>query len=199
MGEQVEQGMVKKLGTLDVWALGVGIVVCGQYFGWNLGLVGNGPVAMLLASLFVCLLFVAWLLALPELSVAMPYADGPLEYGRRAGGPGLGFGMAWSMFLAMPIRGHRDGHRGGPLRRLSFQPDCPVSDSGSVGRSGDRRSLLLAASVGREGTGLGPCRHDLRRPRRADDLLGRRRQQLLLGAGLARVGPPRGEGMEGRG
>jgi ethanolamine permease len=92
--------MAKKLGTLDVWALGVGIVVCGQYFGWNLGLAGNGPVAMLLASLFVCLLFVAWLLALPELSVAMPYADGPLEYGRRAGGPGLGFVMAWSMFLA---------------------------------------------------------------------------------------------------
>jgi ethanolamine permease len=100
MAEPATRGMAKKLGTLDVWALGVGIVVCGQYFGWNLGLEGNGPVAMLLASLFVCLLFVAWLLALPELSVAMPYADGPLEYGRRAGGPALGFGMAWSLFLA---------------------------------------------------------------------------------------------------
>src|SRR4051794_16971503 len=100
MAEQATGGMAKKLGTLDVWALGVGIVICGQYFGWNLGLEGNGPVAMLLASLFVCLLFMAWLLALPELSVAMPYADGPLEYGRRAWGPALGFGMAWSMFLA---------------------------------------------------------------------------------------------------
>src|SRR5262245_25841442 len=100
MPEHGARGLAKKLGTLDVWALGVGIVVCGQYFGWNLGLEGNGPVAMLLASLFVCVLFVAWLLALPELSVAMPYADGPLEYGRRGWGPGLGFVMAWSVFLA---------------------------------------------------------------------------------------------------
>jgi hypothetical protein len=29
----------------DIWALGVGIVVCGQYFGWNLGLRDNGPLA----------------------------------------------------------------------------------------------------------------------------------------------------------
>ena len=29
-----------QLRTRDVWALGVGIVVCGQYFGWNLGLLG---------------------------------------------------------------------------------------------------------------------------------------------------------------
>jgi ethanolamine permease len=89
----------RKLSTLDLWALGVGIVVCGQYFGWNLGLAGNGPVAMLIASLLVCLLFLAWVLTLAELSVAMPLADGPLEYGRRAWGPGLGFLMAWSMLL----------------------------------------------------------------------------------------------------
>lgn len=87
------------LGTWNIWALGVGIVVCGQYFGWNLGLKGNGPAAMLLASLLVCLLFLAWSLTLAELAVAMPSADGPLAYGRRAGGPTLGFVMAWSMVL----------------------------------------------------------------------------------------------------
>jgi ethanolamine permease len=88
-----------QLGVRDVWALGVGIVVCGQYFGWNLGLAGNGPVAMLIASLAVCLLFFAWVLTLSELAVAMPSAAGPLVYGRRAGGPWLGFLMGWSMFL----------------------------------------------------------------------------------------------------
>jgi ethanolamine permease len=79
--------------------LGVGVVVAGAYFGWNLGLKGNGPVAMLLASLLVCLLYLAWVLALAELSVAMPFAGGPLAYGRRAGNPLLGFVMGWSMFL----------------------------------------------------------------------------------------------------
>lgn len=87
------------LRVLDIWALGVGIVVCGQYFGWNLGLLGGGPVGMLLASLIICLLFLVWVLTLAELAVAMPRAGGPLDYGQRAGGPWLGFLMAWSMLL----------------------------------------------------------------------------------------------------
>jgi ethanolamine permease len=89
----------RPLGVLDVWALGVGVVVAGAYFGWNLGLKGNGPVAVLVASLLVCLLYLAWVLALAELSVALPYAGGPLAYGRRAHGPLLGFVMGWSMLL----------------------------------------------------------------------------------------------------
>src|SRR5262249_513273 len=40
-----------------------------------------------------------WVLALSELSVSMPFAGGPLAYGRRAVGPWLGFIMGWSMFL----------------------------------------------------------------------------------------------------
>jgi ethanolamine permease len=96
----LEQHALKKpLRVLDIWALGVGVVVAGAYFGWNLGLKGNGPVAMLIASLIVCLLYLAWVLALAELSVAMPFAGGPLAYGRRAVNPLLGFVMGWSMFL----------------------------------------------------------------------------------------------------
>jgi ethanolamine permease len=89
----------KPLRVLDIWALGVGVVITGEYFGWNLGLKDNGPVAMLLASLVVCLLYLTWVLALSELSVAMPFAGGPLAYGRRAVEPSLGFVMGWSMFL----------------------------------------------------------------------------------------------------
>ena len=103
MGAERPEGTARlrggQLRVHDVWALGVGIVVCGQYFGWNGGLKGNGPVAMLIASLAVCLLFLAWVLTLSELAVAMPRAGGPLDYGLRAGGPWLGFLMGWSMFL----------------------------------------------------------------------------------------------------
>ena len=81
-----EHALKKPLRVLDVWALGVGVVVAGAYFGWNLGLKDNGPVAMLVASLLVCLLYLAWVLALAELTVAMPLAGGPLAYGRRAVG-----------------------------------------------------------------------------------------------------------------
>jgi ethanolamine permease len=89
----------KPLRVFDIWALGVGVVIAGAYFGWNLGLKDNGPVAMLIASLLVCLLYLVWVLALAELTVAMPFAGGPLAYGRRAVDPSLGFVMGWSMFL----------------------------------------------------------------------------------------------------
>jgi ethanolamine permease len=94
-----EHALKKPMGVLHVWALGVGVVITGEYFGWNPGLKEGGPVGMLLASLFVCVLYLMWVLALAELSVAMPFAGGPLAYGRRAVGPWLGFVMGWSMFL----------------------------------------------------------------------------------------------------
>jgi ethanolamine permease len=89
----------KPLRVLHIWALGVGAVIAGEYFGWNLGLRDNGPVAMIVASLIVCLLYLTWVLALSELSVALPFAGGPLAYGRRAADPSLGFVMGWSMLL----------------------------------------------------------------------------------------------------
>src|SRR5262245_3144175 len=98
--EYLKQHALKKpMGVLHVWALGVGVVITGEYFGWNQGLKEGGPLGMLLASLFVCALYMMWVLALSELSVALPFAGGPLAYGRRAVGPGLGFLMGWSMFL----------------------------------------------------------------------------------------------------
>jgi ethanolamine permease len=94
-----EHALKKPLRVLDIWALGVGVVITGAYFGWNLGLRDNGPVAMLIASLIVCLLYLTWVLALAELSVALPFAGGPLAFGRRAADKSLGFVMGWSMFL----------------------------------------------------------------------------------------------------
>ena len=89
----------KRLGVIHIWALGVGAVITGEYFGWNFGLPVGGPVGVLIASLIVCVLYLAWVLALSELSVSMPFAGGPMAYGRRAVGKWFGFLMGWSMFL----------------------------------------------------------------------------------------------------
>ncbi|MCI0464752.1 MAG: amino acid permease, partial [Gemmataceae bacterium] len=94
-----DHALKKPLEVRHIWALGVGGVITGAYFGWNGGLGVAGPVGMLLASLFVCVLYLAWVLSLAELAVAMPFAGGPLAYGRRAVGPWFGFLMGWSMFL----------------------------------------------------------------------------------------------------
>jgi ethanolamine permease len=89
----------KPLGVVHIWGLGVGSVIAGMFFGWNFGLQVAGPIGMLIASLVVCGLYLTWVLGLSELSVAMPFAGGPMTYGRRAFGRALGFFMGWSMFL----------------------------------------------------------------------------------------------------
>src|SRR5689334_21086860 len=94
-----EHALKKPLHVIHIWALGVGVVITGEYFGWNFGLPAGGPVGVLIASLIVCVLYLAWVLALSELSVAMPFAGGPLAFGRRAVGKWFGFLMGWSMFL----------------------------------------------------------------------------------------------------
>jgi ethanolamine permease len=94
-----ERALHKPLRVVHIWSLGVGAVITGMYFGWNPGLPVGGPIGMLIASLVVCVLYLAWVLGLSELSVAMPFAGGPLAYGRRAVGKTFGFLMGWSMFL----------------------------------------------------------------------------------------------------
>src|SRR5262249_42294198 len=92
-----ERALHKPLRVVHIWSLGVGAVITGMYFGWNPGLTTGGPMGMLIASLIVCVLYLAWVLGLSELSVAMPFAGGPLAYGRRAVGKTFGFLMGWSM------------------------------------------------------------------------------------------------------
>ena len=55
-----EHSLKKPMGTAQIWALGVGAVITGEYFGWNGGLGVAGPTGMLIASLFVCVLYMAW-------------------------------------------------------------------------------------------------------------------------------------------
>src|SRR4029077_14958910 len=123
-----EHALKKPLRVLDIWALGVGVVITGAYFGWNLGLKDNGPVAMLIASLIVCLLYLTWVLALAELSVAMPFAGGPLAYGRRAFGPPLGFLMGWSMYLECQFATIATALATGGYVAFALNPDKPDAD-----------------------------------------------------------------------
>src|SRR5437762_2904474 len=120
-----EHALKKPLRVLDIWALGVGVVITGEYFGWNLALKGNGPLAVLIASLIVCLLYLTWVLALSELSVAMPFAGGPLAYGRRTFGPLMGFVMGWSMFLECQFATIATALATGGYIAFLINPDAP--------------------------------------------------------------------------
>lgn len=49
----------KTLGPVMLWGLGVGYVISGMYFGWNLGLPEGGPYGLLVAALLVTVMYVA--------------------------------------------------------------------------------------------------------------------------------------------
>jgi len=74
-----------------LWGLGVGYVISGMYFGWNLGLLEGGPYGMALATVMVTVMYVAFTLSYSELACAIPKAGGVFVYADRALGPGLGF------------------------------------------------------------------------------------------------------------
>jgi len=71
-----------------LWALGVGYVISGMYFGWNLGLVEGGPYGLLAALGVVTVLYVTFVLSYAELSCAIPHAGGAFSYALRAFGTG---------------------------------------------------------------------------------------------------------------
>ena len=74
-----------------IWGLGVGYVISGMYFGWNLGLPEGGPYGLVAATLAVTVLYLAFVLGYAELSCALPRAGGAFVYASRAFGPQVGF------------------------------------------------------------------------------------------------------------
>ena len=81
----------KALGPLMLWGLGVGYVISGMYFGWNLGLPLGGTWGMLAATLVITVMYVTFIFSYAELAVAIPKAGGAFDFGLRAFGPGGGF------------------------------------------------------------------------------------------------------------
>lgn len=86
-----ESGLKKTFGPAMLWGMGVGYVISGMYFGWNLGLPLAGPYGMLAATVIVTWMYVAFVLSYAALSCAMPKAGGAFVYANAAFGPGLGF------------------------------------------------------------------------------------------------------------
>jgi ethanolamine permease len=80
----------QSLGPLMLWGLGVGYVISGMYFGWNLGLPAGGTLGLAISTLFIMLMYVFFTFSYAELACAIPKAGGGFDYASRALGPTLG-------------------------------------------------------------------------------------------------------------
>lgn len=93
------QGLKKSLGPFALWGLGVGYVISGEYFGWNLGLPLAGTHGMLVATLAVTVMYAAFVLSYAELACALPRAGGAFVYCTRAFGPHVGAAAGFAQMI----------------------------------------------------------------------------------------------------
>ena len=88
-----------------LWGLGVGYVISGMYFGWNLGLEKGGTLGLAIATFFIIIMYVTFTFSYSELASAIPKAGGGFDYANRALGKDWGFvaGMAQNIeFIFAP-------------------------------------------------------------------------------------------------
>src|SRR4051812_35833351 len=99
------KGLKKTLSPAMLWGLGVGYVISGMYFGWNLGLEQGGTLGLAVATFFIIIMYATFTFSYTELACAIPKAGGAFDYATRALGRELGFvaGMAQNIeFIFAP-------------------------------------------------------------------------------------------------
>ncbi|MCG2461850.1 ethanolamine permease [Flavobacteriaceae bacterium F89] len=86
-----EVQLKKVLSPLMLWGLGVGYVISGMYFGWNLGLAEGGTYGLAIATFFIIIMYFTFTFSYTEMACAIPRAGGAFEYANRGLGKHLGF------------------------------------------------------------------------------------------------------------
>ena len=81
----------KSAGWILLWSMGVGAVISGNYFGWNMGLKHAGFWGMAAATILMAVMYVCMVFSIAELSAALPHAGGFYSFVRNALGPTAGF------------------------------------------------------------------------------------------------------------
>jgi ethanolamine permease len=83
----------------SLWALGVGAVISGEYYGWNFGLGTGGWYGLLIAGVLMAVMYYGLVYSIAEMSPALPHTGGAYSFARSAMGPWGGFltGLAENM------------------------------------------------------------------------------------------------------
>lgn len=84
-------GLRRHAGAFHLWALGVGAVISGDFFGWNFGLLSGGFGGLMAALAIMTVLYVCLCFSLAEMSPALPHAGGAYSFARTAFGPWCGY------------------------------------------------------------------------------------------------------------
>jgi ethanolamine permease len=109
----------------SLWALGVGAVISGDFFGWNFGLGAGGFGGMLVATLVITVLYLCLCTGIAEMASLLPHTGGAYSFARSAMGPwgayvtGLAENMEYILTPAVIVVGI-----GGYLGAIFGTPDA---------------------------------------------------------------------------
>jgi ethanolamine permease len=94
-----KRGLRRHAGVWALWALGVGAVISGDYYGWNFGLATGGFGGLLVATAVIAVMYYGLCYSIAEMSPALPHTGGAYSFARSAMGPWGGFltGLAENM------------------------------------------------------------------------------------------------------
>ena len=98
--EYFEQRKLRRhAGVWSLWALGVGAVISGDFYGWNFGLSTAGFGGLLIATVIIAIMYYGLCYSIAEMSPALPHTGGAYSFARSAMGPWGGFltGLAENM------------------------------------------------------------------------------------------------------
>ena len=87
----VVRDLKPQINTIQLWAIAVGLVISGEYFGWSYGWAAAGTIGFLVATLIITVMYATFIFRYTELSTAIPHAGGPFAYSKRALGDKGGF------------------------------------------------------------------------------------------------------------
>jgi len=87
MVKPVAETLKRTLKPIHLWAIAVGLVISGEYFGWNYGWGVAGTVGFLIATLIITVMYVTFIFSYTELTTSIPHAGGAFAYAYRAMGP----------------------------------------------------------------------------------------------------------------
>jgi ethanolamine permease len=86
-----KRGLRRHAGVWSLWALGVGAVISGDYYGWNFGLDVGGFGGLLIATVIIAVMYYGLCYSIAEMSPALPHTGGAYSFARSAMGPWGGF------------------------------------------------------------------------------------------------------------
>lgn len=88
------------LSPLHIWALGVGIVLVGEFMGWNFAVEKGGMYGALVAGWVVGLLYTCIVMINSEITSAIPAAGGQYAQAKHTVGPLMAFNVGLYLTLA---------------------------------------------------------------------------------------------------